>query len=346
MTTKGMRASWSLRHWSMTWCSARFVGLTLSKRSPLWSTTSTRSAMARSTTRRKASKKSCSLALRPSGVTRLYAANPTWVSLTWRSLTGALLLPGRLRRGNSWISESRNLRFRKGLIRRSGDSRLPRRRRPASVEILPWGHPHRGRHLGDARGLGEPLDVVLVEVDLRGDGEGRVGGGDEHLAGHQRLDLVLQAGDVLLGAVLERLAVLLVGEAHDEEGVELGEALAVDELGLLRDGAEARLELAAFAADAREDVGSGGLAQDALRLLQRDEHGRKLVEGGLAEGGLVGVEHGAGEDAGDEKLLLVGEAARVDEDHLARVKLGDDAAAHGDLLVAVDEARAEEALDA
>ena len=57
------------------------------------------------------------------------------------------------------------------------------------------------------------------------------------------------------------VAVLLVGQAEDEEGVELAEQLAVEQLGLLGDGAQADLELASLPCATR------GNTFDSLSLL-------------------------------------------------------------------------------
>src|SRR5437016_4856988 len=77
-----------------------------------------------------------------------------------------------------------------------------------------------------------PHDVG-VQVDPRRHRERRLQVGHEALAGHERLDLGAEGGDVLLGGRAQDRAVLLVGQAEHEERVELAQQLAVEQLGLL-----------------------------------------------------------------------------------------------------------------
>src|SRR5205823_6466196 len=121
----------------------------------------------------------------------------------------------------------------------------------------------RGRSVGGAH-------EVVVEVDLGRHRERRVEVDDQALAGHECLDLGAQRADVLLGGAAQDVAILLVGQAQHEERVELAEQLVVEQLGLLGDGAEPHLELAAFARHPREEVVLAVLArrQYPLRLLE------------------------------------------------------------------------------
>src|SRR5205807_1117293 len=89
----------------------------------------------------------------------------------------------------------------------------------------------RGGELGRRQRRG--AQRVVVEMHPRRDRERRVQVGDEALARHQRLDLGTERAYVLLGRPPQHVAVLLVGEAEDEEGVELAQQLVVEELRLL-----------------------------------------------------------------------------------------------------------------
>jgi hypothetical protein len=163
-------------------------------------------------------------------------------------------------------------------------------------------------------------------------GEGGLEVGDQALAGHERLDLRAERADVLLRRGPEDGAVLLVGQAQHEEGVELAEQLVVEQLRLLRDGAEAHLELPPLPGHPGEDVrlAVGRAGQNPLRLLQHDGHGRQpLVPLGVLEVGAgPPLEHPPGEEGGDEHLLGRLEPADVDEDDLARLEVAEDGPAH------------------
>ena len=114
-------------------------------------------------------------------------------------------------------------------------------------------------------------------MDLGGDRERCLQVGDQALARHQRLDLGAEGADVLLGRRPQDVAVLLVGQAEHEEGVELTEQLVVEQLGLLGDRTQADLEFAAFARHPGKDVcvlvAAG--AEHALRLFEGDGHHRQ-----------------------------------------------------------------------
>ncbi len=162
---------------------------------------------------------------------------------------------------------------------------------------------------------------VVVEVHRGGDGEGRLQVHQQALPRHQRLDLRSQTREVLLGGGPEDVAVLLVGEAEDEEGVELAQQLVVEQLGLLGDGAEPDLELASLPGQSGKDVGLAvlGRAEDPLRLLEHDGHHREpLVALRVVEvGGRPLVHHPAGEEGGDEDLLGGAQTAHVHQHHPA-----------------------------
>ena len=76
----------------------------------------------------------------------------------------------------------------------------------------------------ERRGARHGLQVLLVEVHLRRERERRLEVRDDRLARHQRLDLGTEIRDVLLRAAPQDVPVLLVGQAEDEERVELRQA--------------------------------------------------------------------------------------------------------------------------
>src|SRR5256714_12093285 len=189
---------------------------------------------------------------------------------------------------------------------------------------------HQRRHVGRRRVHAGGRRVararhVVVQVHLGRDCEWRLQVGDQALAGHQRLDLGTEGADVLLGRRAQDVAVLLIGQAEDEEGVELAEELVVEELGLLRDRTQADLELAAFASDTREDVRLAVTVagEHALGLLQSDGDDRQaLVDLGLLEVGRRPlVEDLAGEERRHQHLFGGAKTADVDEHDLALLEV-------------------------
>ena len=182
-----------------------------------------------------------------------------------------------------------------------------------------------GRGVG---GGGASRHGVGPQVDLGGDGERGRQVGHQALPRHERLDLGGESGEVLLGRAPQDVAVALVGQAEDEERVELAEQLAVDQLGLLGNGDEADLELAPLASEPGEDVGLAvaGRGQHALGLLEHDgDHRHRQVPLGVVEvrGGPL-LEHTTGEERRHQQLLGAVEAAGVDEHDLAVLKLAHD----------------------
>src|SRR5438477_9083240 len=75
---------------------------------------------------------------------------------------------------------------------------------------------------------------VVPEMDAGRHRKRRFEVGDEALPRHERLHLGPEAGEVLLRRRPQDVAVLLVGQAEDEERVELAQQLVVEQLGLLR----------------------------------------------------------------------------------------------------------------
>ena len=194
------------------------------------------------------------------------------------------------------------------------------------VDEPPAGVRRRGRHRRRAR---HRLQVLLVERDAGRQRERRLEVRDDRLARHQRLDLGPQVGDILLRGAPQDRAVAFVGQPEDEERVELREQLVIDQLRLLRHGAEADLELPALARQPREHVLVAALraGEHPLGLLERDERRRQPVEA-VAVGSVelrVRLEEPARDHRRDEDLLHPRQPGGVHEHGVAVGQLLDDA---------------------